>query len=344
MKREFLILSFFSFLLLSGCSNRGSLDSELSAEPMDIPETLIVNADLPQNLPLNVSTYKVDYKDFDSNELLDFFDMKTVSHSERDAIGQRFESGNSLLYVYDDEGVLYGGFSYDRDLFVLDDAVIRTYYNINGRNMEVKTTGDFSDIKAISFLEEFEKGQLEIDRVYELSGEELEEFAKSSDEYAEQDVGTIHPEDKYELVFLSQILDGIPFMSLPWGGPVEQPTYTEAEVVICEDQVINIGFESLYDVEQEISNDKIISPETALNAFITDYNKQIQFDTTTITNISFNYVVTVDKDGMYAQPAYIFEYEYEAKVSNLPEPVTMEENKVISAVSGDFILSSEVGA
>lgn len=346
MNRLLIILSTILLILLPGCSDKGLSDNKRSDELVDIPETLIVDVDLPQNLPSNASAYKVSYKDFNSDGLLELFHMQPVSYSERDSIGQKFESGNSLLYVYDDEGVLYGGFSYHKDI----SADIIPFIDVACNNtdfMKDKLLDNFSDMEALSFLEtlglEQGLGQLKVDRVYEFSGEELNEFIKSSDEFTSQDEGAFIPEENYSLVYLSQFINDIPVITSPWGVHGTTQTYSEAQVLIFENQTINNRFVRLYDVEQEISNGKIISPEMALNTFITDYNKKMQFDTTTITNISFNYVVTVDQDGMYAQPAYFFEYEYKAKSENEPEPVIIEENKVISAISGEFILSTEVG-
>lgn len=339
MKRLLILLSTILLILLSGCSNNELSDNKLSDELADIPETLIVNADLPQNLPSDAATYKVSYKDFDSRKLLELFHMNPDSVSERDAFGLRFESGDSLLYVYDDDGVLPGGFSYWKDMSIDTSAIRKASYDTN-----FMKTNDFSDTKALSFLETLGLGQLKVDQAYEFSGEELNEFIMSSDEFVDQEEGTFNPGDHYSYVYLSQFINDIPFITSPWGIPGETQTYSEAEVLISENQTIYIRFVHLYDVEQEISNGKIISPERALNTFIADYNKKMQFDTTTITNISLNYVVTVDKDGMYAQPAYVFEYEYKAKSENSPEPIIIEgETKTVSAINGELILSTEVG-
>lgn len=347
MKRLLILLLTISLLLLSGCSSNELPDNKLSDELVDIPETLIIDVDLPQNLPSNASTYKVSYKDFDSDELLELFHMESVTFSERDAIGQRFESGNSLLYVYDDDGALNGGFSYSKNTSVFSIIdIIHVCQDTDTDFMEDNASDDFSDTEALSFLETLELeqglGQLKVERAYEFSGQALNEFIKSSDEFTSQDEGTFNPEDHYSFVYLSQFINDIPFITSPWGVGTTS-TYSEAEVLLSENHVIDNRFVSLYDVEQEISNGEIISPERALNTFIADYNKKMQFDITTITNISLNYVVTVDKNGMYAQPAYVFEYEYKAKSENEPEPVIIEENKVISAISGEFILSTEVG-
>ncbi len=105
-EKNFVIIV-LSSLLLSGCSNGKVPDWEA-----EIPDAVIVDAELPQDIPSEVSVYKVSYKNFDSDALLELFDMVPVFSSERDAVGQRYESGNSLLYVYDDKGVLNGGFSY----------------------------------------------------------------------------------------------------------------------------------------------------------------------------------------------------------------------------------------
>lgn len=341
MKRLFLILSAISLLLLSSCAN-----SEPSNAVENIHETLVVNADLPKDVPANVSTYKVSYKNFDSDVLLEIFNMKSISLSERDAFGQRFESGNSTMCIYDDKGVLNGGFFYATSPSAA--GVIKNWYNTYYeadllKELQDKALDNFSDIKALSFLKDIGLEELKVDRGYHISGEELIEFMKASDDYTEQDIGNINPEADYSLLFLAQCIDGIPLMDSPWGTAGKNQTYTIAEVTTCENQMIDSRFASLCHVEQEISNDKIISPEKALNAFVNDYNKKFQFDTTTIENISLKYVVTIDKEGMYAQPAYVFEYEYEAKTDDSSEKIAIEETKILSAVTGEFMLSVEVG-
>lgn len=329
MKRLFLILSLISCLSLSGCSN-----GEVAEEPEQIPETLVVNADLPRDVPAKASTYKVSYMNFDSDVLLEIFNMKSDSFTERDAIGKRFKSDDSLLIVYDDDGVLYGGFSYSKELPSSVDFAVSLYRD--AKLSEEKATSNFEDIEALSFFKDIGMKELKANRVYDISGEELIETVKSSEENKDWDTSDIDPEETYSLVYLSQLIDGIPLTDIPWGIHGGDQTNTGAEAIICENQMISGDFNNLYHVEQELSNDKMISPEQALNAFVKDYNKKIQSETTTITNISFNYVVTCDKDGMYAQPAYIFEYEY-------GDEVVIKEDKTISARTGEFILSTEVG-
>ena len=50
-----------------------------------------------------------------------------------------------------------------------------------------------------------------------------------------------------------------------------------------------------------------------------------------------------DKDGMYAQTAYIIQYEYLAEYSNPSEPKPIKELKVISARTGEIISSAKAG-
>lgn len=349
MKRLLILLSTILFMLLSGCSKSGQPDNELSDELTDIPETLIVDTDLPKNLPSEASTYKVSYKDFDSRKLLELFHMNPDSVGERDAFGPRFESGDSFLCVYDDKGVLPGGLNYCKNMSDLSTigSIVNLCQETDTDFMKDHASDNFSDTEALSFLEtlglEQGLGQLRVHQAYEFSGEELNEFLKSSDESTSQDEDTFNPESHYSYVYLSQFINDIPFITFPWGLFGGTQTYSRAGVLISENQALDIEFAELYDVEQEISNSKIISPERALNTFIADYNKKMQFDTTTITNISLYYVVTIDKDGMYAQPAYVIEYEYKAKSEDSPEPTTIKgENKTISAITGEFILSAEV--
>lgn len=339
MKKKFFIVV-ISSMLLSGCSN-----SKFAGGGTEIPDTLIVDAELPQDVPSEVSIYKVSHKNFDSDELLELFDMLPVSSSGRDAIGQRYESGNSLLYVYDDEGVLNGGFSYMKEIGNDASILISNYCNTD--RIDDKSSDAAYGEETLSFLDEIGLEELKVDRAYEFSGEELIGFLKSSDIFVGSEEITenlnINPEDTYFGVFLLQYIDDIPLSEILWDYKSGEQTYTTAQAIIFENKMIESRFIRLYDVAQEIRKDKIISPEAALDVFVDDYNKKLELTTTTITDISFRYVVTRDKDGMYAQPAYIIQYEYLAESANLPEPKLTKETKVISARTGEFILSAEVG-
>lgn len=339
MKRFFFI-AMISSILLSGCSN-----SEFAGGGTEIPDTLIVDAELPQDVPSEVSIYKVSYKNFDSDELLEIFDMVPVSSSERDAFGQRYESGNSVLYVHDDEGVLKGGFSYIKESGNEASGLIRNYCNTD--QIDEKSSDAAYGEETLSFLDEIGLEELKVDRAYEFSGEELIEFLKTSDIFAGSEEiaenSNINPEDTYFGVFLLQYIDGIPLSEILWDYKSGEQTYTTAQATILENEVIESRFIRLYDAEQEIRKDKILSPEAALDVFVDDYNKKLELTATTVTDISFRYVVTRDKNGMYAQPAYIIQYEYLAEYANLPEPELTKETKVISARTGEFILSAEVG-
>lgn len=337
MKKKLLILAVISSILLSGCSN-----NKVSDIRTDIPDTLIVDADLPQDVPSNVSTYKVSYKNFDTDKLLELFNMNPVSSSGRDALGKLYYSGNSQLWVYDDEGVMHGGFSYNKNISTYISGVITTY-SYTDMIMD-KALDDFSNIKALDFFKNIGLEQLKVDRAYEISGEELQEFVKSSNDYEDYVADEINPEDTYTLLYLSQYIDDIPLADFPWEYGSIIATETTAEVLLFENQIIENRFINIYDVGEEIRNDEIISPKEAFKIFIDDYNKKLQLNTTTIENIVFKYIVTVDKKGeMYAQPAYIFEYERLEESENSPEPIPIEEKKVISARTGEFILSTGVG-
>lgn len=331
MKKEFLILAVVLSVLLSGCSG-----NNVSDESTDIPDTLIVDADLPEDVPSEVSIYEVSYKNFDSDKLLEYFNMKPVSFSERIASGQMYDSGNSRLFVYDDEGDIHGGFRYIKDMVIFPGAVVTDYYNTTLKGDKI--SGGFSDMEALDFFETIGLEQLKVDQAYEISGEQLREFVNSSSDYEDNVADAFNPEDKYTLVYFLQYIDDIPLIDTPWDFSGRNPTYTSAEAIIFENQMIENYFVNLYDIEQEISTEKIISPETALNTFVESYNKEIQFDKTIITSIALKYIITVDKREMYAQPAYVFEYEYQKESENLSKSPTREEIKVVSAITGKFIL------
>ena len=54
-----------------------------------------------------------------------------------------------------------------------------------------------------------------------------------------------------------------------------------------------------------VSKESIISPQEALDVYVDEYSKAIHFTDTDILDIELNYVINVDRDGMYARPAWI---------------------------------------
>ncbi len=333
MKRLLILLTLFLFILLSGCS---SADNILSDEPLPIPETLVVNADFPDHIPAKASVYKVSYKTMDSDSLLNNFQMNPDSFREKDAIGKRYEKGNGVLYILDDTGALCGGFTYS-DISVHSNPILDAAGEMGAMATE---EGSDTEAEALSLLQDIGLDQMKVDQVHTLTGAALNEFVKTSgdeyvNEFADQNEIIYDPAVQYAVIGLSQMVDDIPFIAFPWGTGSNQ-TYTESNMILSEGRMVEARFVQMYEIGSKIKKDKVISPQAALNVFINDYNQSIHTETTTITNITLNYVVTFDADGMYAQPAYVFSIGTEL-------PQNTDESMVISALNGELILSTEAG-
>lgn len=346
-------------ILLTGCASDN--------EQIKAPETLKITAELPEDYPKTLSKYEVDwYVQDDETAIQNLLHGEIVS-AEEHKMGVTYRTESDGLNVY--SGDMHGGFYYyrnqtdrapewDEDMFILSKAENEgsktdvTHLRFGGGEMHSfdKTDLSFEAQQAVLDTVAEKLGALGLPEVdlYRSEARDADTlnvnrgiYNTYAEQYLENGVDAekidtpFSEKDEHYVFWYRQMLNGIPFTSEIWERSTrETPTETSVYVRYDQDGIFGLKAENLYVIGDELERVDIITPQKAIDVYVKEYSKAIHFENTEITNAELNYVVVLDKDGMYARPAWVITMVTEMPVENDPLHETLPENTVI-AVSSD---------
>lgn len=116
---------------------------------------------------------------------------------------------------------------------------------------------------------------------------------------------------------------------------------TEISLFYGKSGLLEMAARGLYAVGDPISTSPVISPENALDIFLKQYNKSIHFEISEIINFELDYVKIVNKDGMRLRPAWIISTRTLQSESDTTNAQNIYANYAVSADSG-ILLETEV--
>lgn len=359
IQRTFLFALLICMILLTGCVSDN--------EQIKAPETLKITAELPENYPKALSKYKVDWYVQDDETAIQNLLHGEIISAEEHKMGVTYRTESDGLNVY--SGDMHGGFYYyreqtdrapewDEDMFILSKAenegskTDATHLRFGGGEMHSydKADLDFEPQQAVLDTVAEKLGALGLPEVAWYRSEardadtlnvNREIYNTYAEQYLENGVDAVKidtpfsEKDEHYVFWYRQMLNGIPFTSKIWERSTrETPTETSVYVRYDKGGIFGLKAENLYVVGDELEKMNIITPQAAIDVYVKEYSKAIHFETTEITNAELNYVVVLDKDGMYARPAWVITMVTEMPVENDPLHETLPENTVI-AVSAD---------
>ncbi|MGN8750850.1 hypothetical protein ACTNEV_10590 [Oscillospiraceae bacterium HCP3S3_D12] len=270
-------------------------------EQVKAPETLKITAELPEIYPKTLSKYKVDWYVQDDEAAIQNLLHGEILSAEEHKMGVTYRTESDGLNVY--SGDMHGGFYYYRE--------------------QTDRAPEWDEDMVILSKAENEGSKTDATHLRFGGGDAV----KIDTPFSEK--------DEHYVFWYRQMLNGIPFTSKIWERSTrETPTETSVYVRYDKGGIFGLKAENLYVVGDELEKMNIITPQAAIDVYVKEYSKAIHFETTEITNAELNYVVVLDKDGMYARPAWVITMVTEMPVENDPLHETLPENTVI-AVSAD---------
>ena len=358
LRRTVLLCGALSFLL-TACTGRNPSQEE----PLVLPDSLKLTAELPGEYPDQAKTYTVDWLEVEEETAVQALFKGETREWTQWAVGRQLLSEDEevceSLLIYD--GVVEGGLSYSYDTKDCSLGGVASYYpgypdtmeQLNGYYgyhdmQDYATEGDLSFKGQSEASEEIEEllyacgfPQLQLQQAYLLDAKTMNEHLALYNEYRTQiqesrEEYEFTQEDECYLFHHRQVLDGIPFANLIWTkGTRDMSTETVMYSLYGKNGILQIEARQFYEIQEPLSADAVISPEEAVAAYVEEYTKALQFEETEIFAVELNYIVMYDEGAMYAKPAWILS----SKRKTQYEEATVDEYGVtaVSAVTGILI-------
>ena len=335
---------FAVLFIFSGCSGR-----EPAPVADNLPSTLAITAQLPEEYPQTVTKYQVDWCNVDEGTAKDVLIRSESTQREEWAQGPMLRAegdgvDETLMLL---QTVTSGGLNYhwwtaesERILSLCDDLRKQRPYEYSG-NLVSQSLGtlemeDYPEKEDLSFLPyEEAKSQLEetmkacglptvelyFSEVHTIDGmnrnREIYNSALAKPENAwmtgpdrEKPFDELTQEDEHYYFNYRQVQDGIPFTSAKWPRSLSSGT-TENNVaaVVSKDGLLELNVRGIFAVETALETCEIISPQEAVNVYLEEYTQAIHFENTRISGVELNYVVVKDGESYIARPAWMLTLE-----------------------------------
>ena len=335
---------FAVLFIFSGCSGR-----EHAPVADNLPSTLAITAQLPEEYPQTVTKYQVDWCNVDEGTAKDILMRSEPTQREEWAQGPMLRAegdgvDETLMLL---QTVTSGGLNYhwwtaesERILSLCDDLRKQRPYEYSG-NLVSQSLGtlemeDYPEKEDLSFLPyEEAKSQLEetmkacglptvelyFSEVHTIDGmnrnREIYNSALALPENAwmtgpdrEKPFEELTQEDEHYYFTYRQVQDGIPFTSAKWPRSLSSGT-TENNVaaVVSKDGLLELNVRGIFAVETALETCEIISPQEAVNVYLEEYTQAIHFENTRISGVELNYVVVKDGESYIARPAWMLTLE-----------------------------------
>ena len=335
---------FAVLFIFSGCSGR-----EPAPVADNLPSTLAITAQLPEEYPQTVTKYQVDWCNVDEGTAKDVLMRSESTQREEWAQGPMLRAegdgvDETLMLL---QTVTSGGLNYhwwtaesERILSVCDDLRKQRPYEYSG-NLVSQSLGtlemeDYPEKEDLSFLPyEEAKSQLEetmkacglptvelyFSEVHTIDGmnrnREIYNSALALPENAwmtgpdrEKPFEELTQEDEHYYFTYRQVQDGIPFTSAKWPRSLSSET-TENNIaaVVSEDGLLELDVYCMFTVGEALETCQILSPQEAVDVYLEEYTQAIHFENTRISGVELNYVVVKDGDSYVARPAWMITLE-----------------------------------
>ncbi len=335
---------FAVLFIFSGCSGR-----EPAPVADNLPSTLAITAQLPEEYPQTVTKYQVDWCNVDEGTAKDVLMRSESTQREEWAQGPMLRAegdgvDETLMLL---QTVTSGGLNYhwwtaesERILSVCDDLRKQRPYEYSG-NLVSQSLGtlemeDYPEKEDLSFLPyEEAKSQLEetmkacglptvelyFSEVHTIDGmnrnREIYNSALALPENAwmtgpdrEKPFEELTQEDEHYYFTYRQVQDGIPFTSAKWPRSLSSET-TENNIaaVVSEDGLLELDVYCMFTVGEALETCQILSPQEAVDVYLEEYTQAIHFENTRISGVELNYVVVKDGESYIARPAWMLTLE-----------------------------------
>ena len=335
---------FAVLFIFSGCSGR-----EPAPVADNLPSTLAITAQLPEEYPQTVTKYQVDWCNVDEGTAKDVLMRSESTQREEWAQGPMLRAegdgvDETLMLL---QTVTSGGLNYhwwtaesERILSLCDDLRKQRPYEYSG-NLVPQSLGtlemeDYPKKEDLSFLPyEEAKSQLEetmkacglptvelyFSEVHTIDGmnrnREIYNSALALPENAwmtgpdrEKPFEELTQEDEHYYFTYRQVQDGIPFTSAKWPRSLSSET-TENNIaaVVSEDGLLELDVYCMFTVGEALETCQILSPQEAVDVYLEEYTQAIHFENTRVTGVELNYVVVKDGDSYVARPAWMLTLE-----------------------------------
>ncbi len=149
----------------------------------------------------------------------------------------------------------------------------------------------------------------------------------------EQDISA---EDEHYYLSYRQMLDGIPFADRFWPSShtTEEDTFPTITAYVDRDGLESLKLNSPIQVGEVENTVDIMSPEDALDVYLSEYKSAIHFDTTEVSEMELAYIVELDSEKMIARPAGLISLITDKEVD---QPLRLDRNLIYTtlAVSAD---------
>lgn len=334
--------------MISGCHS--------APKPVELPQTLQISAELPQEYPKEAAAYQLTWYEADERAAVDAFmgeePSERIFDDSNSAIGPQYRGGGGreTLNLYTEQ--VKGGLSYayqgrmgdspeNHPLrrqhpweYAYGDLTSRRYGN---EQMEAGGGDDLGFKPYGEVLEELEgkmdacglpEHELLVGEAYTAAilNQNLDIYNQAINALDEAGKG-MSPEtlpaaytedDEFYYFQFRQVLDGIPFYSAPWArNAIGGGGSPTISAVYSQDGLIDFHAGSLCQPGGAVSTEPVISPEEALAAYVEEYSKAIHFENTEIISVELNYVIIVDSKGLYARPAWVITTAAEVKAGDV---------------------------
>ena len=335
---------FAVLFIFSGCSGR-----EPAPVADNLPSTLAITAQLPEEYPQTVTKYQVDWCNVDEGTAKDVLMRSESTQREEWAQGPMLRAegdgvDETLMLL---QTVTSGGLNYhwwtaesERILSLCDDLRKQRPYEYSG-NLVSQSLGtlemeDYPEKEDLSFLPyEEAKSQLEetmkacglptvelyFSEVHTIDGmnrnREIYNSALALPENAwmtgpdrEKPFEELTQEDEHYYFTYRQVQDGIPFTSAKWPRSLSSET-TENNIaaVVSEDGLLELDVYCMFTVGEALETCQILSPQEAVDVYLEEYTQAIHFENTRISGVELNYVVVKDGESYIARPAWMLTLE-----------------------------------
>ncbi len=349
-------------LLLAGCGG-GTPSPE--GETLALPDTLKLTAELPEEYPGQAKTYTANWLEVEEDRA-----VQTLFRGEGGEWLQ-WAQGRQLLAKGEDISeslLIYGGeikggliYSYRHHADEGGGPVVKNepgYPQMTTQQYGYDDMQDYAEEGDLSFKSRAEASKeieellyacgfppLALQRSYVLDAETMNEhqalynrvMREDSEEFREYEYTE---EDEGYLFHFRQVLDGIPFANLIWSkGTRDEGTETVLYSKYGRNGSLTINAWGVYEIGKPVSEDAVISPEEAIEAYAAEYRKALHSVETEIFGVELNYIVVYNAAEMYAKPAWILSSRYKEEYEEAGETLEYYEYEVtaVSAVTGALI-------
>lgn len=333
---------------LTGCNS--------TLEPTELPQTLQITAELPQEYPEEVAAYHLTWYDIDEQAVVDAFMQEDSSErifdNSNSAIGPQYRGvgGKEVLNLYTEQ--VKGGMNYAYDSrmgdspenhclrkqhsweYAYGDQISRLCGN---EQMETGGGSDLNFMPHADVLAELERKmdacafperELLVDEAYTAGtlNKNRDIYNRAVKELGEVDKGMsleiltdpYTEDDEFYYFEFRPVLDGIPFCNAPWPrSTIGGGGIPQVKAVYSREGLVSFSAYNLCQPGDAISTEPIIPPEEAVGVYVEEYSKAIHFENTEILNVELNYIIIVDSKGLYARPAWILTTATEKKAENV---------------------------